>query len=123
MSHNKNFITFHDVDCKKILKGVVNCVQGRLGYCEDIDYEQFPIVVTCALYKADRLVETLAVYTQKNKSWFVDDKNSDVELNIRYHGEKLKDIYTPDSIPYWFDHPENMRDCDSEKKKMEYCTW
>ena len=123
MIRNKDFITFHDVDNKKILKGPINYIRGKIGYYETIKYNAFPIIVACSLYNNDQLVKKLNTYTQLKESVFTNESGEEIGLEMLFNGNKLRDIYTPDSIPYCYYHPENMRAIDREqeaKKNLEY---
>lgn len=82
---NANFLTFRDVKKKKILRGIFNTCTGKTGYCEDIDYKNFPITVKCALYKDNEEVKLLATYEQdrQDSNYFVRNSHEIVKLEIK----------------------------------------
>lgn len=126
---NTNFIIFRDINQKKILKGIFNTIEGRNGYCEDIDYNSERITIKCGLYKnnilkknTEKVYEQLLIENKKkfDHNWFAEKNGKEIQLEMKIIKKRLIDIYTPDSIPYWSYHPENMRKRDKLKWNPEY---
>ena len=117
ISSNNNFITYHLIDQKKILKGYFNN-NRKNSYCEEIDYSDSCIKITCGCWKDNELIGPSLVYIQSKE-------NSD-EFYISETGDQIKleriDMYnfaTPNSLPYWYYHPKNIRNR-KQKNRLHY---
>ena len=112
MFNNSNFVTYHLIDEKKILRGFFNTNYGKNNYCEEIDYSSPYIKITCGKWKDNKLIHPPVIYTQCDKDsnkFYINESNKTTRtINLEKIGDL--DFATPDSIPYWYYHPKNMRE-------------